>query len=82
MENLIKNGGKLIVVKFYSMDKEDENIPRELEGTLEKKYRVFQEIPKGIPTSRDHEHEIELIPRSTAPNKRPYKCPQEQKGDI
>jgi hypothetical protein len=41
---------------------EDENILEELKCTLENLHRVFQEIPKGIPPSRDHEHQIELIP--------------------
>jgi hypothetical protein len=49
---------------------------------LEKHHRVFQEIPKGIPPSRDHEHQIELIPGSTPPNKRPYRYPHQQKGEI
>jgi hypothetical protein len=43
---------------------------------------VFQEIPKGLPPSRDHEHQIELIPRSTLPNKRSYRYPHQQKGEI
>jgi hypothetical protein len=49
---------------------------------LENHHRVFQEIPKGIPPSRDNEHQIELIPGSTPPNKRPYRYPHQQKGDI
>jgi hypothetical protein len=52
---------------------EGENIPEELKCTLENHPRVFQEILKGIPPSRDHEHQIEIIPASTPPNKRPYR---------
>jgi hypothetical protein len=60
MENIIKKGSKGVVVKLYSMEvkQEDENIPEELRCTLEKHYRVFQEIPKGLPPSRDHEHQM------------------------
>lgn len=36
--------------------KGDENIPKELKCTLEKHCRIFEEIPKGLPPSRDHEH--------------------------
>jgi len=54
--------------------KEDENIPEELRCTLQNHYRVFQEIPKGIPPSRYHEHQIKLIPRIN-PNKRLYIYP-------
>jgi hypothetical protein len=42
---------------------------------------IFQEIPKDLPPYRDHEHQIELIPEST-PNKRPYRYPHRQKGEI
>jgi len=49
---------------------------------LEKHHKFFQEIPKGFPPSRDHEYQIELIPRSTPPNKRPYSYPRHQKGEI
>jgi hypothetical protein len=49
---------------------------------LEKNHRVFQEIHKGIPPYRDHEHQIELIPRITPNNKRPYRYPHQKKGDI
>jgi hypothetical protein len=55
---------------------------KKLKFTLEKNHRVFQEIDKGIPPSRDHEHQIELILESMPPNKRPYRYPHQQKGDI
>jgi hypothetical protein len=74
MENLIKNGSKGVMVKLYSMEvkQEDENIPKELIYTLEKHYRFFQEIPKGLPPYRYHEHKIKLILR----------YPHQQKGEI
>jgi hypothetical protein len=77
MGKILKNGNKGIVVKRYSMKvkKEDENILEEIRCTLEKHQRAIQEIPKGIPPSRDHEHQIKLIEGSTPPNKRPYRYP-------
>jgi hypothetical protein len=49
---------------------------------LGKHHRVFQEIPKWLPPSRDHEHQIELILGSNPPNKIPYRYPHQQKGKI
>jgi hypothetical protein len=49
---------------------------------LAKTHRDFQEIPKGMHPSRDHEHQIKLIPISTPPNKRPYRYTHQQKGEI
>ena len=42
---------------------------------------VFQDIPKGLPPYRDHEQQIELIPKSTA-NKSPHRYPHQRKGEI
>jgi hypothetical protein len=83
MENILKNGSKGVVVNLYSMEvkQEDENIIEELRCTFENHYSFFQEIPKGLPLSRDHEHQIKLIPIST-PNKRPYINPHQQKEEI
>jgi hypothetical protein len=83
MEKILKKGSKGVVVKIYAMgfNHEDENNPEELIYTLEKNYRIFEEIPKGPPPYRDHELQIELIPGST-PNKMTYRCPHQQKGEI
>ena len=72
METLVKNGSKEVVFKLYYMEvnQEDENIPEELRCTLEWHYRVFQEIPKGLPPSRYHEHQ------------RPYIYTHQQNGEF
>jgi hypothetical protein len=84
MEKLLKKGSRGVVVGLYSMEvkKEDENNTKELKCTLEKHHKVFQEIPKGLPPSRYHERQIELTPRSIPPNKRLYRYPHWQKGEI
>jgi hypothetical protein len=46
---------------FYGSEAGKLQYSRKLTGTLEKYHKVFQEIPKGLPPSRDHEHQIELI---------------------
>ena len=82
MEKLLKMGSSGVVVRLYSMKAKlkDENILEELKCTWEEHHMVFQEIPKGKHPSRDHEHQIELITRSTPPNKRPYRYPHKKKG--
>ena len=35
-----------------------------------------------LPPTRNHDHEIHLIPRSVPPNIRPYKYPYDQKSEI
>jgi hypothetical protein len=36
----------------------------------------------GIPPSIDHEHQIDIIPGSTSPNKMPYIYPHRKKWEI
>ena len=43
--------------------------------------KVF-ETPKGLPSIRDHDHAIHLIPGSVPPNIRPYRYPYFQKSEI
>ena len=40
------------------------------------------EIPKGLPSIRDHDHATNLIPRSVPPNIRPYRYPYVQISEI
>ena len=40
------------------------------------------ETPKGLPPIHDHDHAINLIPRSVSPNIRPYRYPYVQKSEI
>ena len=41
-----------------------------------------EDIPKGIPPTRNHDHEIHLILGSVSPNIRPYRYPYSQKSEI
>ncbi|KAK4276310.1 hypothetical protein QN277_019274 [Acacia crassicarpa] len=43
--------------------------------------QVFEE-PSSLPPSRGHYHRITLLPDSTPPNLRPYRCPHYQKNEI
>ena len=47
----------------------------DLQQIIEKKSKVFGEMPKGIPPTRDHDHVNHLQPGSVPPNVKPYKYP-------
>ena len=49
---------------------------------MDKHSKVFEDIPKGLPPTRDHDHAIHLIPGSVPPNIRPYRYPYGQKSEI
>jgi hypothetical protein len=44
--------------------------------------KVFGEITKGVPPTRDHDHAIHFQPGSVQPNIRPSRYPYAQKSDI
>ena len=44
--------------------------------------KVFEDVPKGLPPPRDHDHVIHLIPGSVPPNIRPYRYAYGQKSEI
>ena len=58
------------------------SIPEDLQGIIDKHSKVFEYIPKGLPPTQNHDHEINLIPRSVPPNIRPYRYPYTQKNEI
>jgi hypothetical protein len=49
---------------------------------IDKHSKVFEDIPKGLPPTQNHDHEIHLIPGSVPPNIRPYRYPYAQKSEI
>ena len=57
-------------------------IPQYLQRIIDKHSIVFEYIPKGLPPTRNHDHEICLIPGSVPPNIRPYTYPYAQKSEI
>jgi hypothetical protein len=58
------------------------SIPQYLQGIIDKNSKVFEDIPKGLPPTRNHDHEIHLIPGSVPPKIRPYRYPYTQKSEI
>ena len=49
---------------------------------MDKHSKVFEDVPKGLPPTRDHDQATQLIPRSVPPNIRPYRYPYGQKSEI
>ena len=58
------------------------SISLDLQRVIDKHSKVFEDIPKGISPSQDHDNDIHFIPRSVPPNIRPYRYPYDQKSEI
>jgi hypothetical protein len=84
MTKLLKKGHQVIIEQLCSLDVQTSkpSIPKDLQGIIDKHSKVFEDIPKGIPPTQNHDHEIHLIPGSVPPNIRPYRYPYAQKSEI
>jgi hypothetical protein len=84
MKKLLKKGHQGVIAQLCSLDVKTSNpsIPQDLQGIIDKHSKVFEDIPKGLPPTRNHDHEIHLIPGSVPPNIRPYRYPYNQKSEI
>jgi hypothetical protein len=74
MTKLLKKGHRGIIAQLCSLDVQTSkpSIPQYLQRIIDKHSKVFEYIPKGLPPTRNHDHEIHLIPGSVPPNIRPY----------
>jgi hypothetical protein len=77
MKKLLKKGHQGVIVQLCPLDVQTSksSIPLDLQGIIDKHSEVFEDIPRGIPPIRNHDHVIHLIPRSVPPNIRPYRYP-------
>jgi hypothetical protein len=84
MKKLLKKGHQGIIAQLCSLDVQTSkpSIPQDLQRIIDKHSKVFEDIPKGLPPTRNHDHEIRLIPGSVPPNIRPYRYPYAQKSEI
>jgi hypothetical protein len=64
MTKLLKKGHQGIIAKICSLDVQTSklSIPQDLQRIIDKHSKVFEDIPKGLPPTRNHDHEIHLIP--------------------
>jgi hypothetical protein len=84
MTKLLKKGHQGIIAQLCSLDVQTSksSIPQDLQRIIDKHSKVFEDIPKGLPHTRNHDHEIHLIPGSVPPNIRPYRYPYAHKSEI
>jgi hypothetical protein len=81
---LLKKGHQGVIGQLFSLDVQTSkpSIPQYLQGIIDKNTKVFEDILKGLPPTRNHDHEIHLIPRSVPPHIKPYRYPYAQKSEI
>jgi hypothetical protein len=84
MTKLLKNGNHGVIIQLLSLDVQisKPSIPLDLEEIIDKHSKVFEDIPRGIPPTRNHDHSIHLTPGSIPPNISPYRYPYAQKSEI
>ena len=77
MKKLLKKGNQGVIAQLCSVEVHAPNsfIPLDLQNVIDKHSKVFEDIPKGLPPTRDHDHAIHLILGSVPPNIRPYRYP-------
>jgi hypothetical protein len=80
----LKKGHQGVIVRIWSLDSQASKpyIPLDIQGIIDKHSKVVEDIPKGLPPTRNHDHVIHLIHVSVPPNIRPYIYPYSQKSEI
>lgn len=71
--------GYLLTAKEIEGEPQTYKVPKHLEHVLDEYDDVFpQDLPPGLPPIRGIEHQINLVPGASLPNKAAYRCnPQE-----
>jgi hypothetical protein len=84
MKKLLKKGHQGVIAQLCSLDVQTSkpSIPQDLQRIIDNNSKVFEDIPKGLPPTQNHDHEIHLIPESIPPNIRPYRYPYTHKSEI
>ena len=84
MTKLLKKGHQGVIVQLFSLDIQTSKpyIPLDLQGIIDKHSKAFEDIPRGLPPTRNHDHVIHLILESVPPNIGPYRYPYAQKSEI
>jgi hypothetical protein len=77
MTKLLKKGHQGVITQLCSLDVQTSkpSITQDIQRIIDKDSKVFEDIPKCLPPTRNHDHEIHLIPGSVPPNIRPYRYP-------
>jgi hypothetical protein len=82
MNKLLKH--QEVISQLCSLDFQTSkpSIPQDLQRIIDKHSKVFEDTPKGLPPTRNYDHEIHLIHGSVPPNIWPYRYPYAQKSEI
>ena len=80
----MKKGHQGIIAQLCSLDVQTSKpyIRQDLQRIIDKNSKVFEDVPKGLPPTQNHDHEIHLILGSVPPNIRPYKYPYAHMSEI
>ena len=83
MTKLLNKKQRGVIAQLCSLDVQTSKlaVSQDIHKVLDKYSKVF-DTPKGLPPTQDHDHAINLIPRSVLPNTRPYNYPYAQKSEI
>jgi hypothetical protein len=84
MTKLLKKGNQGVVAQLCSLyfQTYKPSISLYLQGIIDKHSKVFEDIPKGIQPTQNHDHDIHLIPGIFPPNIRPYRYCYAYKSEI
>ena len=84
MTKLFKKGYQGVIAQLFSLDvlTYKSSISLDIQRVIEKHYKIFEYIPKGLPPPRDHDHAIHLILGIFPPNIRLYRYPYRKKREI
>ncbi|XP_040947332.1 uncharacterized protein, partial [Gossypium hirsutum] len=67
---------------YLSLSNIDENFPSVFQSLLQDYEDVFSEAPKGLPPLRGIEHQIDLVPGASIPNRPAYRCNPEETKEL
>jgi hypothetical protein len=84
MTKLLKKGNQGVISQLCSLVVQTfkASIPIDLQGIIDKHSKVFEDIPKGLPPTRNHDHDSHVILGSVPPKIRLYRYPYVQKSEI
>jgi hypothetical protein len=76
-------GAVFIIWAKQLLQVEGLDLPRQIKEFLEEFKDVFpDELPKGLPSIHGIEHQIDLVPGVSLPNRLAYKCNPEEEKEI
>jgi hypothetical protein len=84
MQKILKKGHQGVIVQIFLLyvQTSKPSLPLDIQRIIDKNSKLFEDIPKGLPSTQNHDHAIHLIHGSVPPNVRPYIYPYAQNSEI